>query len=115
MVREEGISPEGAATWPPTVEKRATISVIRGLDLIPAHSSLRQLIEGKIDAWSMLVFVPESRWLHRMSFLFSSSPLLQCSMQETLLVTKPWVKWTLLAYRRGEEGTRYRFGQEALL
>lgn len=75
MIREEGISPEGAATWPPTVEKRATISVIRGLDLIPAHSSLRQLIEGKIDAWSMLVLVPESRRLHGMSF---HSTLVSC-------------------------------------
>jgi len=23
MVREKGISPEGAATWPPTVEKKS--------------------------------------------------------------------------------------------
>lgn len=79
MVREEGISPEDTATWPPTVEKRATISVIRGLDLIPARSSLRQLIEGKIDARNMPVLVAESRRLHRMSFCSASVPC--CSAQ----------------------------------
>lgn len=97
MVREEGISPEDTATWPLTVGKRANISVIRGLDLIPASSSLRQLIEEKIDAQNMPVLVAESRRLHRMSFA-PPQPLLQCSMQETLLVANPWVKWTPLAY-----------------
>lgn len=39
--------------WPLTEGKKAAISVISAFDLIQACSSLKPLIEGKIDAWNM--------------------------------------------------------------
>lgn len=58
--KKAGISLEAALQWPLTEGKKAAISVISAFDLIPACSSLKPLIEGKIDAWSTQARLPFS-------------------------------------------------------